>query len=208
MLDAAKLLAVPVNTLRYWAGETNQAETIVKRRFAADHLLTFAELMELHFVQLFRSEEVPLQAIRKAAIAASKQFNTDYPFTVKQFDTDGKTIFATLKSKETDRVLVQELHHGQLVFQKLIKPFFRKLEYRTTNEAERFWPMQKLGRVVLDPARKFGQPIDSETGVPTRAIYDAVTAGGGQDVKTVAKWFDIPLEAVRAAVKFEKTLSP
>jgi len=63
------------------------------------------------------------------------------------------------------------------------------------------------GRVVLDPERRFGQPLDSETGVPTEAIRRAVTAGDGQDLKSVARWFEIPVEAVKAAMNFEKSLS-
>jgi hypothetical protein len=38
-------------------------------------------------------------------------------------------------------------------------------------------------------------------------LAKAVAAGGGQDVRDVAKWFDVPLEAVKAAVKFEKSLA-
>jgi uncharacterized protein (DUF433 family) len=204
--QAARILKVPPASLRYWIGERSDAESIVKRQLKDDHLLTFAELMELHFVKMFRDENVTYQAIRKAAAAAAKKFHADYPFTVKKFDTDGTNIFATLESKETKRKLIEELHHGQLVFAKLIRPFFKKLDYGTV-DIERFWPLKKSGRVVLDPMRRCGQPIDSETGVSTRTIFDAVTAGDGQDVTVVAKWFGIPLEAVRAAIRFERPLA-
>lgn len=204
--QAARLLAVSGNQLRYWIGEFS-AESIVKRQLKDDRLLTFSELMELHFIKLFRDEDVSLQAIRKAANEAAKKFHTEYPFTVKRFDTDGKSIFATLTSKETNRELVEELKHGQLVFRKLIKPFFKKLDYRGTTDIERFWPMKKSGRIVLDPSRRLGQPIDSDTAVPTDTIYKAFTAGDGQDVPTVAKWFDIPVEAVKAAIRFERSLA-
>lgn len=205
--EASRLLGVRPRVLRYWIGEGKNVEPIVKRQLVNDHLLTFAELMELHFVKLFRSADVSFQAIRTAAAAASKKFHVDYPFTVKRFDTDGRNIFATLRSTETDRELVEELRHGQLVFTTIVKPFFKKLEYREAADVERFWPLEKSGRVVLDPDRRFGKPIDSETAVPTSAIYDAVTAGGGQDVRSVARWFDIPLEAVQAAVRFERSLA-
>jgi uncharacterized protein (DUF433 family)/DNA-binding transcriptional MerR regulator len=206
LADAAWLLRLSPITLRYWAGERS-AESMVSRQFKKDHLLTFAELMELQFVKLFRDAGVSLQAIRAAAAAAAKMFHTAYPFTVKRFDTDGKTIFATLKSHATDKVLTEDLKHGQYVFTKVIRPFFKKLEYRGANEAERFWPLQKRGRIVLDPNRKFGQPIDAETGVPTQAIISALKAGKGQDAPTVAKWLGVPLEAVKAAHRFDQLLS-
>ena len=204
--QAARILRVHSKVLRYWIGELS-ADSIVKRQFKAEHLLTFAELMELHFVKMFRDEDVSFQAIRKAASEAARKFDADYPFTVKRFDTDGKSIFATLTSRETERELVEELKHGQLVFRTLIKPFFKKLDYRSTADIERFWPMKKSGRVVLDPSRRFGQPIDSDSGISTDVIFQAVNAGGGQDVIVVAKWFDIPPEAVQGAVRFERSLA-
>ena len=205
--EAARLLRVRQNLLRYWIGERAGVDSIVKRKLRDERLLTFAELMELHFVKIFRDEKVPFHTIRRAAIEAAKKFNTDYPFAVKRFDTDGKNIFATLKSQETDQVKIEELRHGQLVFNTLIKPFFKQLDYHGSAEIERFWPMHKTGRVVLDPARKFGRPIDNETGISTEALVNAVNAGGGQDEQVVARWFDIPLEAVQAAVRFERTLA-
>lgn len=205
--QAARILCVPQPSLKYWIGERSGVESIVKRQLKEDSLLTFAELMELHFVKMFRDKNVSYQAIRKAAAAAAKKFGAEYPFTVKRFDTDGTHIFATLKGKETKKELIEELHHGQLVFTKLIRPFFKKLDYGGTSDIERFWPMKKSGRVVLDPMRRFGQPIDNETGISTQTIFEAVNAGDGQDHNIVAKWFDIPLEAVKAAVKYERTLA-
>jgi uncharacterized protein (DUF433 family) len=174
-------------------------------------VLTIAELMEFHFVKLFYEKNVSFRAIRKAANAASTKYDAEYPFTVRRFDTDGKTIFATLRSKETDKELVEDLERGQLVFKSVIRPFFKRLDYLTTNDAGRYWPLRtssrRDGRIVLDPNRRFGQPLDAETGVPTDALVKAVTAGDGQDAKTVAKWFDVPVEAVKAAIKFEKSLA-
>lgn len=204
--QAARLLRVRPGTLRYWIQEHGQVQPAVHRSFDGD-VLSFAELIEYHFVKMFLDKGVSFQAIRKAAKVAAAKFDVEYPFTMKRFDTDGKTIFATLAKKETRKQVVEDLQKGQLVFQQIIRPFFQKLDYGALNDAARYWPLQKSGRVVLDPDRRFGQPIDAETGVPTRAIYEAVTAGDGQDVKAVASWFEIPVEAVKAAMRFEKSLA-
>jgi uncharacterized protein (DUF433 family) len=181
---------------------------VVSRRFdPQEKTITFAELIELHFIKMFRDEGVSLQTIRKASLAASKKYKTEYPFCVKRFDTDGRDIFATLVSKETKAEIIEDLKCGQLVFEKIIRPFFHKLEYESTVEPARYWPMEKSGRVVLDPARKFGKPIESETGIQTRAIYEALSAGCGQDEATVAKWLGIPVAAVRAAAAYERGLA-
>jgi len=162
--------------------------------------------MELHFIAMFRSEGVSLQTIRRASMAAAARFSTDYPFSVKRFDTDGRTVFATLIDEEKDRVVVEDLKKGQYVFDTVMKPFFHWLDFGGEVEVTRFWPMEKKGRVVLDPQRKFGKPIDAGSGIPTRAIYNATLAGGGQEPKVVAKWLGIPLQAVQAAIAFESSL--
>ena len=110
-------------------------------------------------------------------------------------------------SKRKKKVLVEDLRTGQYVFQTIVKPFFKKLDYGKS-DITRYWPMNRRGRVVLDPTRNFGQPIDEKTGIPTKTLYDAVKAGGGQSYKEVATWFDVPESAVKAAVQFEKSLTP
>jgi uncharacterized protein (DUF433 family) len=203
--DAARIIGAPTRTVRRWL---DADAGVVRRRYdASEDAVSFLELMELLFILKFRHAEVSLQTIRKAADAAARKFKTDYPFAVKRFDTDGKTIFGTLvkQGQGDETAVIEDLRHGQYVFSQIVKPFFRKLEYGS-QEALRYWPLFKKGRIVLDPERKFGQPIDAETGVPTQAIYDAVRAGGGQDTAVVAKWFDVPVRAVEQAVLFEQSL--
>lgn len=206
---AARLIGVESRRLKRWIGISIDSAPVFSNDSPIPDTVTFMELMELMLIGMFRREGVPLQTIRQTALAASKKFKTHHPFAVKRFDTDGKTIFATLRKKETDREILEDLAKGQLVFETIIKPFFHKIEYDTKDfdEALRFWPLNRKGRVVLDPSRRLGQPIDSETGVPTSALVEAVEATGTQDVAQVAKWFDVPTSAVLAAVEFESTLA-
>jgi len=161
--------------------------------------------MELHFIGMFRAGGVSLQTIRKAAEAATQKFHSDYPFAIRRFDTDGKTIFATLQREEADEVVIEDVLKGQRVFESVMRPFFLKLDYEGSREALRFWPLKKTGRIVLDPARHFGRPIDADTGVQTDALYNAFIANGG-DLALVADWFGVPKKAVSSAVAFEESL--
>ena len=200
--EAARLLKVPSQRIRRWV---DPREGLIQRVLSPDEMaLTFLELMELQFVQMFKEAGVSFQTIRSAAKTAAQQFGCPYPFTVHRFDTDGRTIFATLIKAERKEALVEDLKHGQYVFDSIIRPFFKKLEYRQ-DEAIRFWPLSQRGRVVLDPQRQFGKPIDAPTGVPTQALFLATKAG--DDPSNVATWFNVPVAAVTAAVKFEESLA-
>jgi len=204
--DAARLLRVPAQRVRRWM---DPQEELIQRTFPPEEgIITFLELMELHFIQMFRQENVSLLTIRRAAKTAARKYEQPYPFTLHRFDTDGQTIFATLSQSERRRRMVEDLEHGQFVFEKICRPFFRKLDYQQDDPEDnpiRFWPLNKNGRVVLDPQRRFGRPIDAPTGVPTQALYLAVKAR--EDQSTVATWFNVPSAAVAAAFKFEESLA-
>jgi DNA-binding transcriptional MerR regulator/uncharacterized protein (DUF433 family) len=203
--DAARLIGAHPALIRRWSCES---EGLIPRAIAEEEgFLTFVELMELHFIKMFRDEGVSLQTIRAASERAAARFQTSYPFSIKRFDTDGTSIFATLEKESTDKTLLEDIAKGQYCFEKVLRPFFKKLEYGKNFDLVRFWPLSKAGRVVLDPMRKFGKPIDAETGVPTQIIVDALLAGGGQSPAVVARWLDVPIAAVRRAAEFEQSLS-
>jgi uncharacterized protein (DUF433 family) len=213
--EAARIIGIKPAKLRRWVGQYRQkapgaeflSKPVISRYFPDEqHVLTFLELVELLLVKLFREEGVSMQVIRRAAEEAARRFDTPYPFAVKRFDTDGHRIFVTLQEESLEERSVVELGKGQHVFDEVVRPFFHKLEYQDGGDALRYWPRDREGRVVLDPQRSFGKPIDAETGVPTSALYDAVQAGGGQPPKVVAEWFGVPLAAVEAAVAFEQSL--
>ena len=204
--EAARLLRMHPNKLKGWTGDRNGAAAVIHREFPDEGILTFAEFVELYLIKLFLDEGVSLATIRRAASEAARKFHTHHPFAVKRFDTDGKRVFATLIGRESATSLVEELRHGQLVFSTIIRPFFRKIKYHG-HEVSQFWPLDESGRIVLDPMRRYGAPIDAETGMPVETIIDALNAGGGQDTQTVAEWLGIPQEAVQAAVQFERSLA-
>lgn len=215
--EAARIIGVKPLTLRRWVTEytymshgTEYQHEPVLHRSLAEHkgVLTFLELVELLFVKQFREAGLSMKFIRLAASVAACKYNTPYPFALGKFDTDGTAIFETLRSQANGDFTVEDIVRGQYAFESMVRPFFKKLEYNgDLAEAARFWPLDRKGRVVLDPEREFGAPIDAETGVPTRALYDAVRAGSGQDYEAVAKWFEVPVAAVAAAVRYEQQLA-
>jgi DNA-binding transcriptional MerR regulator/uncharacterized protein (DUF433 family) len=203
--DAARIVGAHPGRIRQWCRESQGLIPGTLRR--DDGLITFQELMELHFIKMFRDEGVSLETIRRASNRAASRYHSDCPFSVKRFDTDGTDIFATLQKESSKKLIVEDIARGQLVFEKVLRPFFRKLEYGSDFDLLRYWPLSKTGRVVLDPKRKFGKPIDSETGIPTHVIADALKAGSGQSPAVVARWLGIPLAAVKKAAQFERSLS-
>ncbi len=171
--------------------------------------LTFVEFIELLFVAFFREHDISTEVIRAAACEGARLFKTSHPFAVTRFRTDGKSIFAELEQTGaadmglSPQHLVEDLPRLQMVFPDLVEPYFKDIDWGDL-EAEAYWPCGRDGRIVLDPSRSFGQPIDHATGVPTEALYSFVAAG--DDPRMIADWYEVPVAAVEAAVRFERAL--
>lgn len=209
--DAARILRLSRRRVRRWAGAEPGSQPLIVRSLDevdGEFLLSFVNLIELQFISIFRGEGVSLQVIRAAAREAAALFGTEHPFALRKFRTDGRAIFAMLEQRgvsESDGgtgELIQELHLSQYVFAHLVTPFFRKLEWNA-EELRRYWPLGKDHRVVIDPQMAFGQPVDAYTGVPTTILAAAATTGSMEEV---ARWYDVPLQAVTHAVEYEESL--
>lgn len=55
---------------------------------------------------------------------------------------------------------------------------------------------------MIDPERGFGQPVVRGRAVPVRVLAELVRAG--DSVESVADWYELNPDQVRAAVKYEK----
>jgi uncharacterized protein (DUF433 family) len=66
----------------------------------------------------------------------------------------------------------------------------------------RWWPNGKQARIVVDPQRAFGQPIEADSSVPAAVLAAAAKAEGSEEA--AAKVWSVPIAAVRRAVDFQK----
>ncbi|MEX1213721.1 DUF433 domain-containing protein [Saccharospirillum sp.] len=167
-----------------------------------EQALSFHDLLEIRFVNAFRRHGVSLQAIRRASTYARETFNQPYPFTCKRFQTDGRSIFATVLEETGDESLL-DLVKRQYTFTQVIKPsLYRGIEY-DNGKALRWYPLSRNQNVVLDPMRNFGKPILTGSGMTVDAIVTAWHAEG-QHARRVAAIYEVPLAEVEAAIQFEQ----
>jgi len=211
--DAARLSKVSPRRIRYWIeGRDSESTASVRPSglWAGQHeavgnkiVLGFLDLQEVRFVDAFLKQGVSWPFLRRAHEMARNRYETDHPFCTLQFVTDGKHIFEILR--ESGQAQLEEIVHGQRVFPGVVKPFVRDLEFSQDDRIARWWALGINRRVVLDPARQFGQPIVAQAGVPTEVLFLAVKSGTSED--EVARWYEVSRKDVEDAVEFEKRLA-
>lgn len=164
-------------------------------------VIGFRDLLELRVVKAFTQQNIPLRVIRAAIVNAQEIFSTEYPFTANRFLTDGRSIFHEALKNHGEPELI-DLVKRQVVFEHIIRPELHAgIEFAGDGQAKRWFPVKKSKLIVLDPQLSFGKPVLTDYGIRTDVIAAAVDAEG--DKKRVAALYDIPLQAVNAAIRYE-----
>lgn len=213
--EAYRLTRVPPKRIRRWTqgysfayrGETRWSEGIVAAHSKAvdgSPILTFADLLEVRFLEAFRNHGVSWRAIRIASERAQQMMEHEHPFSTKKFRTDGRTIMAAFVGETDDPILI-DLVQNQYEFNTIITPLlYAGIEFGPDDEPDRWHPVAASSRIVIDPARSFGNPIVKKEGVPTRVLADSAIAE--DSIELAAAYYRVDPISVAEAVEFEASL--
>jgi len=172
---------------------------------AGSPILTFADLIEIRFLEAFRLHGVSTRALRIASQRAKELLGRHHPFSTQIFKSDGRTVLAEITKETGDKVLL-DIVSEQYVFEKIIASYlYLGLEFNDLKEPARWWPLGKDLSIVIDPHRAFGAPIVAKAGIPTKILNSAVTAE--KSYEFVGNWYGTTIEEVRDAVQFETKLA-
>ncbi len=213
--EASRLIKIPSPRIRRWMegygyvsrGKEHRSPPIIQSsigRLAGPLSLTFADLIEVRFLDAFLGLGVSWQEIRAAVETARELLNTSHPFSTKTFKTDGRSILAKI-SRRGQRAKLLNLRTNQWELGAVVLPtLFAGIEFDEFDHPDRWWPLTRRRTVVVDPQRAFGTPIVSLGAVPTYVLASSVRAEGSRD--RTARLYEVPVRAVRDAVDFEAGL--
>lgn len=213
--DAARLVRLPATQVRRWfqgytyrvRGAARRSAPVVRPTFpqrSGEIALSFADLIEIRFIHAFRDQGVSLRAIRIAAEKARELLGTKHPFSTERFRTLGRSIVAEIAREAHDPELL-DLVDGQLGFHEMLAPYLRGLEISRDDLIHRWWPLDPVRSIVIDPRRAFGQPIVDRGGVPTSVLASAMQVE--ESLEAVARIYRLEVADVADAIEFERQLA-
>jgi uncharacterized protein (DUF433 family) len=214
--EASRLTRIPSRRIRRWMLGYGFRSTSGPRRsppaihpdYAVDRdevALSFADLIEIRFLDHFLQAGVTWSTIRVAASKAAKLLRQDHPFSSWRFKTDGKSILTEIASSANTRELL-DLVHDQVAFKRILDPYLsRSLDFTPARGVTKWWHEAGRRRIVIDPQRALGKPIVAKWGVPTQALADSFRVE--KSVDAVAAAFELPKSSVAAAIEFEQQLA-
>lgn len=203
--EAARLIGgTPQEVLR-WTRGSGTSEPLWKAYYQPIEdtaEVSFADLIELRVVKSFRIAGISLQAIRFAIAFARDKYGIERPLSSKGFKTDGCEILMEAVEEDGEYVSLAKKRPGQKVFAEIVRQSLVDLDYEDDRVAR--WRPAFANGVVIDPERFFGDPILDEYGISTKTLYDEYEFFG--DKKYLRNIYEIPLESINNALKFENHL--
>lgn len=204
--DASRLLRIPTGKIIRWL----RGHTVNGKRYNqlwqsqiqlgdGKTYLGFRDLMELRTAHAFMQAGVSAIMIRRAIVEAQKYIDEERPLSTTKFLTDGRSIFLEIADESGDTTLL-DLFKRQYTFKRIVETSLKGVDFEGVTPV-RWWPANRSQKILVDPERCFGQPIESETGVPTATLAAAAKAEG--TVEAAARIWQVPVRSVVRAVRFE-----
>lgn len=205
LTEASNLIGVSRSKLAAWFRCWPKGSgPILKSDYAEANLhnaISFLDLIDASVYCKLR-HRVTSHCIRRVIHELGRIWETHHPFGRQEFYTndDGSRIFIEIAKEEGESSDFIEVLEQQHAMPKILIPFLNKVEYDSTTMLVSM--AQLTDDVVIDPKRRYGKPIVSESAMSTKILYDSFMSNN-EDADGVADWYGVALQDVRAAIDFE-----
>lgn len=204
--EIAKILRIPYIKIytwmnKYWDGKIGKDfGSKYSWDISGKRAVSFHTFIEFYVMMRFSEAGVKPKQVLEAHTELTKMYHTAFPFARKEvlkgIKSDGKHIF--LKTREG----IIELNGTKQFNLNLIEIFFINLEFDEDNLASRFWPMGKEKSILVDPKRRFGQPVIDGKNIYPEIIFNHHQAG--DPIPYIAYVYQISEAEVCHALEFCK----
>ena len=208
--DASRLSGIPAAKLTRWLRGYTVKDREHPRLWTSQidlgddrTYLGFRDLMEARVANKFIELGISPQRIRKAIALAQEMIGGQRPLSTNKFRTDGRTIFLRTTDNNDDgeeRAQLLDLFKSQYSLTSILDPLLKDVEMDDMGLPAQWWPRGRTKKILIDPQRAFGQPIDEESNVPTAILAEAAKYHG---IDAAARDYEVPRSAIRRAVEFE-----
>lgn len=203
MSDAARYLGVPRQTFHRWAmGDAGGKPLlhVVEPARDRDARVTFIALAEAWVLYALREAGVVTRRIRPALAKLTEEFGIEYVLVSPELATDGIDVLWDFSRTDPAGDGLIAAHTGQRVLREIVADHLRYVSRDSDGLPDRLTLRRcEPSKVVVDPARMFGQPVFE--GSRIRLADVAAMLKAGEDPAVVADEFAIGADDVRTAAR-------
>lgn len=141
--------------------------------------VSFHTFVEFYIMMQLSEAGVKPKKVIDAHKELSRMFKTPFPFAkrlvLENIHTDKKRIFFNIKGSN------MTLDGSKQFNLNLVKQFFVKLDFNSDDLASKYYPLGKEKSILVDPERKFGQPVFKTHNTFPDILYSHHKAGESTD---------------------------
>ncbi|MFM9965940.1 MAG: hypothetical protein ACKV2Q_32565 [Planctomycetaceae bacterium] len=203
--EAAFYARVRTQTLNRWVFGDAHGDSVVKPQIAPDdddRVITFLDFIQALAIRAIRTQypKISLHKIRKAVDLVEERLGIKCPFARehKSFIYDEREI-----ALEVDGKLIQisGINSGNLMIGPIAELYLKRIHFGEDGFAAQYvaWGDNR-NPIVMDPKRRFGEPIVASCGYTAQTLWDASIVEGG--LEAAAKAYGVKIEEVTAACDY------
>jgi len=213
--DAARILGLPLSTVRNWSfGQSGKLHGAQRRPFAAvipaadpqARLLSFANLCELHVLSAIRRDHrVSLPTVRNSLEYVKDKLGSARPLLEREFLINGVSLFV-----EHALQLLNASQKGQIALRDEFERALSRIERDRRGHPIRLFPYTRMRGafddqptvVAIDPTVAFGRPMLARVGVKTEVIDSRFNAG--DTPAQMAADYGVSEDDIHEALRYER----
>jgi uncharacterized protein (DUF433 family) len=215
--EAAFYARVSRRIMTRWLFGEGDAKPVIDRqiRDASEKVVTFLDFIQTLAVREVRNRHgLSLQKIRLGVEQAQKRYSIEYPlarrhtiylFSDQKGEGHGEIV---IKLPDKEYIQLTGKDKDNLMMRPVVEMFLEDLHFDPqTGLATQYSPMVDDGAsIVLNPHRRFGEPIVDPGGYTAETLWHATNTEGG--IEEAAEAYGVTVSEVRLANKYYDTLLP
>ena len=221
--EAAFYARVSRRIMTRWVFGDIRGKPVIDRQLRdssdSEKVVTFLDFVQTLAVREVRNRHgLPLQRIRQGVDEARRRYGIDYPLacrhTIYLFSDQkgqGHGHIVIRRPDDNDPIEDQYIQltgreKGNLLMRTVVEMFLSDLQFDPkTGLASQYSPMSENGAsIVLNPHRRFGEPIVDPGGYTAETLWDATNIEGG--IEAAAEAYGVTVAEVMLANKYFDTL--
>ena len=217
--EAAFYARVSQGMMTRWVFGDSKGKAVIERqiRDEGEKVVTFLDFVQTLAVrEVRRRHNLPLQRIRQGIDEARKKYGIDYPlarehciflFSDQRGEGHGHIVIRIDEGEgkdELERRYVQLTGRGrgQYMIQEVVEMFLSDLRFDPSSKlATEYRPLTQGGAsILLNPHRRFGEPVVEPSGYTAETLWHATNTEGGIDAAVSA--YGVSVDEVILANKY------
>jgi uncharacterized protein (DUF433 family) len=219
---AARILLVPLSTLKNWVFGAKWYDRVEKRPRSFERIITpadpdekmlsFVNLVEAHVLKAIRRKhKVQMATVRDAVEHLKQSYETLHPLADVDLYASGSDLFV----KELGQLL-NITRGGQIAMREILHAHLERIERNPGGTAAKLYPFvvppvrvgtkliveDRSKLIAVDPYVSFGRPVITGTGIPSEAIAERFL--GGDSMADLAEDFDRPIGEIEQAIRYQQ----